>query len=37
MAGAPQPEQGLIRIVLADDDEGFLESLRALVDEHPAL
>jgi DNA-binding NarL/FixJ family response regulator len=37
MAGAAQPEQGVIRIVLADDDEGFLESLRALVDEHPSL
>jgi DNA-binding NarL/FixJ family response regulator len=37
MAGAAQPEQDLIRIVLADDDEGFLESLRALVEEHPSL
>ena len=37
MAGAVQPEQGLIRIVLADDDEGFLASLRALVEEHPSL
>jgi DNA-binding NarL/FixJ family response regulator len=34
---AAQHEQGVIRIVLADDDEGFLESLRALVDEHPSL
>jgi DNA-binding NarL/FixJ family response regulator len=32
-----EPGQDVIRIVLADDDEGFLESLRALVDEHPAL
>jgi DNA-binding NarL/FixJ family response regulator len=37
MAGAAQPEQDVIRIVLADDDEGFLESLRALVEEHPSL
>jgi DNA-binding NarL/FixJ family response regulator len=37
MAGGAQPEQGVIRIVLADDDEGFLESLRALVDKHPSL
>jgi DNA-binding NarL/FixJ family response regulator len=37
MAGAAQPEQDLIRIVLADDDEGFLESLRARVEEHPSL
>lgn len=37
MAGAAQPKQDVIRIVLADDDEGFLESLRALVEEHPSL
>ena len=37
MAGAAQAEQDVIRIVLADDDEGFLESLRALVEEHPSL
>jgi DNA-binding NarL/FixJ family response regulator len=37
MAGAAQQEQDVIRIVLADDDEGFLESLRALVEEHPSL
>jgi two-component system, NarL family, nitrate/nitrite response regulator NarL len=37
MAGAVQPEQDVIRVVLADDDEGFLESLRALVEEHPSL
>jgi DNA-binding NarL/FixJ family response regulator len=37
MAGAAQPRQDVIRIVLADDDEGFLESLRALVEEHPSL
>jgi DNA-binding NarL/FixJ family response regulator len=37
MAGAAEQEQDVIRIVLADDDEGFLESLRALVDEHPSL
>jgi DNA-binding NarL/FixJ family response regulator len=37
MAEAAEPEQSVIRIVLADDDEGFLESLRALVDEHPSL
>jgi DNA-binding NarL/FixJ family response regulator len=37
MASAAQPEQSVIRIVLADDDEGFLESLRALVEEHPSL
>ena len=37
MAGEAQPEQGVIRVVLADDDEGFLESLRALVEEHPSL
>jgi DNA-binding NarL/FixJ family response regulator len=37
MAGAAQPEQDVIRVVLADDDEGFLESLRVLVEEHPSL
>jgi DNA-binding NarL/FixJ family response regulator len=37
MAGAAQPRHDVIRIVLADDDEGFLESLRALVEEHPSL
>jgi DNA-binding NarL/FixJ family response regulator len=37
MAGVDQPEQSVIRIVLADDDEAFLESLRVLVDEHPSL
>lgn len=37
MAGAAQAKQDVIRIVLADDDEGFLESLRALVEEHPSL
>jgi two-component system response regulator DesR len=37
MAEASESEQSVIRIVLADDDEGFLESLRALVDEHPSL
>jgi two-component system nitrate/nitrite response regulator NarL len=37
MAGAAQAEHDVIRIVLADDDEGFLESLRALVEEHPSL
>ena len=37
MARAAQREQEVIRIVLADDDEGFLESLRALVEEHPSL
>lgn len=37
MAGAAQPEQDVIRVVLADDDEGFLTSLRALIEEHPSL
>jgi DNA-binding NarL/FixJ family response regulator len=37
MAGAAQPEQNVIRIVLADDDEGFLASLRELIEEHPSL
>jgi len=37
MAGAAQPKQDVIRIVLADDDESFLESLRAVVEEHPSL
>ena len=37
MARAAQQKQDVIRIVLADDDEGFLESLRALVEEHPSL
>jgi DNA-binding NarL/FixJ family response regulator len=37
MAGAAEPEQGVIRVVLADDDEGFLASLRALIQEHPSL
>jgi DNA-binding NarL/FixJ family response regulator len=37
MASASASEQSVIRIVLADDDEGFLESLRALVEEHPSL
>ncbi len=37
MAGAAQPEQDVIRVVLADDDEGFLASLRALISEHPSL
>jgi DNA-binding NarL/FixJ family response regulator len=37
MARAAQAKQDVIRIVLADDDEGFLESLRALVEEHPSL
>ena len=29
--------EGTISVVLADDDEGYLESLRALVDEQPSL
>lgn len=29
--------EGTISVVLADDDEGYLESLRALVDEQPGL
>jgi DNA-binding NarL/FixJ family response regulator len=37
MAGAAQPEQSVIRIVLADDDEGFLASLRELIQQHPSL
>lgn len=37
MAGAAQPERAVIRIVLADDDEGFLASLRELIQEHPSL
>jgi DNA-binding NarL/FixJ family response regulator len=37
MAGAAQPDQGVIRVVLADDDESFLASLRALIEEHPSL
>jgi DNA-binding NarL/FixJ family response regulator len=37
VAGAVQPEQDVIRIVLADDDEAFLASLRELIQEHPSL
>ena len=38
MDGAdPAEQQGVIRVVLADDDEGFLASLTALIDEHPSL
>ena len=37
MTGAAQREQDVIRIVLADDDEGFLASLRELISEHPSL
>jgi two-component system, NarL family, nitrate/nitrite response regulator NarL len=33
----PAEEQGVIRVVLADDDEGFLASLTELIDEHPSL
>ena len=32
----PDPE-GRISVVLADDDEGYLESLRALVEQQPTL
>ena len=35
--GAGPAAQGVIRVVLADDDEGFLVSLRALIDQHPSL
>jgi two-component system, NarL family, nitrate/nitrite response regulator NarL len=34
--GTPE-QQGIIRVVLADDDEGFLASLTELIDEHPSL
>jgi DNA-binding NarL/FixJ family response regulator len=36
---APQMQdvEGPISVVLADDDEGYLESLRALVEQQPAL
>jgi DNA-binding NarL/FixJ family response regulator len=37
MAGAAQPERAVIRVVLADDDESFLASLRELIQEHPSL
>jgi DNA-binding NarL/FixJ family response regulator len=37
MAGGPQPEQAVIRVVLADDDEAFLASLRELIQVHPSL
>jgi two-component system, NarL family, nitrate/nitrite response regulator NarL len=38
MDGAdPAEQQGVIRVVLADDDEAFLASLTALIDEHPSL
>ena len=33
----PAEQQGVIRVVLADDDEGFLASLTELIDEHPSL
>jgi DNA-binding NarL/FixJ family response regulator len=34
--GGPATE-GVIRVVLADDDEGFLASLTELIDKHPSL
>lgn len=37
MAGAAQPEQDVIRVVLVDDDESFLASLRELIQKHPSL
>ncbi len=37
MAGPAQPQQGVIRVVLADDDERFLASLRELIQQHPSL
>jgi DNA-binding NarL/FixJ family response regulator len=35
--GGGPAAQGVIRVVLADDDEHFLVSLRALIDQHPSL
>ena len=37
VARAEMPDRGVITVVLADDDERYLESLRALVDQQPAL
>ena len=37
MTEAAQAERDVIRLVLADDDEGFLASLRELIQEHPSL
>lgn len=37
MAEAAEPEQNVIRVVLADDDEAFLASLRELIQAHPSL
>jgi DNA-binding NarL/FixJ family response regulator len=36
-ADAAGPGEDVIRVVLADDDEAFLASLRALIEEHPSL
>ena len=35
--GGGPATQGVIRVVLADDDEGFLASLTELIDQHPSL
>jgi DNA-binding NarL/FixJ family response regulator len=37
MTEAAQAEHDVIRLVLADDDEGFLASLQELIQEHPLL
>lgn len=37
MAGAAEPYEGVIRVVLADDDEAFLLSLQELIQVHPSL
>jgi two-component system response regulator DesR len=37
MTEGAQPEPELIRVVLADDDEGFLTALRELIQKHPSL
>jgi DNA-binding NarL/FixJ family response regulator len=37
MAGAAEPDEGVIRVVLADDDEAFLLSLQELIQVHPSL
>ena len=37
MNGGPAAANGSIRVVLADDDQDYLESLRALIDGQPEL
>lgn len=37
MRGQSRAVEGAIRVVLADDDESYLESLRALIDGQPEL